>query len=87
MYVTEDGYLWTNAFDFANVFEIGEEAANQIIRYVKQNSEQTEAIPYNITLPGIITEVGENYFILDTTPVCVNERDGKTYKIKNGVAI
>ena len=81
MYVTEDGYLWTNAFDFANVFEIGEEAANQIIRYVRQNSKQTEAIPYNITIPGIITEVGENYFILDTTPVCLNKHDGKTYKI------
>ena len=81
MYVTEDGYLWTNAFDFANVFEIGEEAAEQIIRYVKQNAEQAESIPYNITVPGIITEVGEDYFILDTTPVCVNKHDGKTYKI------
>ena len=81
MYVTEDGYLWTNAFDFANVFEIGKEAANQIIDYVKRNSEKTEAIPYRITIPGIITEVGENYFILDTTPVCVNKHDGKTYKI------
>ena len=81
MYITEDGYLWTNAFDFANVFEIGKEAANQIIDYVKRNSEQAECIPYNITIPGIITEVGENYFILDTTPVCVNKHDGKTYKI------
>ena len=81
MYITEDGYLWTNAFDYANVFEIGEEAANQIIRYAKQNSKQAEAVPYNITIPGIITEVGENYFILDTTPVCVNKHDGKTYKI------
>ena len=81
MYVTEDGYLWTNAFDFANVFEIGEEAAEQIIRYVKQNAEQAESIPYNITIPGIITEVGEDYFILDTTPVCVNKHDGKAYKI------
>ena len=81
MYITEDGYLWTNAFDYANVFEIGEEASNQIIDYVKRNSEQAECIPYNITIPGIITEVGENYFILDTTPVCVNKHDGKTYKI------
>lgn len=81
MYVTEDGYLWTNAFDFANVFEIGKEAANQIIDYVKRNSKQTEAVPYNITIPGIITEVGENYFILDTTPVCVSKHDGNTYKI------
>ena len=81
MYITEDGYLWTNAFDYANVFEIGTDAANQIIDYVKRNSEQAECIPYNITIPGIITEVGENYFILDTTPVCVNKHDGKTYKI------
>ena len=81
MYITEDGYLWTNAFDYANVFEIGKDAANQIIDDVKRNSEKTEAIPYNITVPGIITKVGENYFILDTTPVCLNKHDGKTYKI------
>ena len=81
MYITEDGYLWTNAFDYANVFEIGTDAANQIIDDVKRNSEKTEAIPYNITIPGVITEVGEDYFILDTTPVCVNKHDGKTYKI------
>ncbi|MBE6666628.1 MAG: hypothetical protein E7603_10545 [Ruminococcaceae bacterium] len=81
MYVTEDGYLFTNAFDFANVFEIGKEAAMQIINHVKEISEQTEPIPYQSTITGKITEVEENYFILDTTPVCVNEKDGKIYKI------
>ena len=83
MYITEDGYLFTNAFDYANIFEIGEDAAQQIIRYVKKNSKQTESIPYEITIAGKITEVGENYFILDTTPVCVNEKDGKSYTIKS----
>ena len=81
MYVTEDGYLFTNAFDFANVFEIGKEAAMQIINHVKEISEQTEPIPYQSTITGKITDVEENYFILDTTPVCVNEKDGKIYKI------
>lgn len=81
MYITKDGYLFTNAFDYANVFEIGEEAANQIIDYVNKNSKQTEFIPYEITIAGKITEVGEIYFILDTTSVCVNKKDGKTYKI------
>ena len=81
MYVTEDGYLFTNAFDFANVFEIGKKAAKQIVDYVNQNSEQTEFTPYENTIAGKITEVGENYFILDTTPVCINKFDGKTYKI------
>lgn len=82
MYITKDGYLFTNAFDYANVFEIGEEAAKQIIDYVNDHSEQTKAIPYQITIAGKITEVGEDYFLLDTTPICVNEKDGKTYTIK-----
>ncbi|MBQ3489863.1 MAG: hypothetical protein IJA86_04670 [Clostridia bacterium] len=81
MYITEDGYLWTNAFNYANIFEIGEDAAKRIIDHVKNHSEQTESESYQITIAGKITEVGENYFILDTTPVCVNEKDGKIYKI------
>jgi len=81
MYVTEDGYLRTNAFDYANLFEIGEEAAKQIIDHVQKHAEETAAEPYQITIAGKITAVGENSFTLDTTPVCVNKHDGKTYTI------
>ena len=81
LYITEDGYLWTNAFDYAYCYFIGTDAASRIIGYAMSNSTEAEYEPYEYTLAGRITEIGEGYFILDDTPVCVNEKDGKQYKI------
>lgn len=36
LYVTEDGYLWTNAFNYQYLFNIGEDAASKIIKYAKR---------------------------------------------------
>ena len=81
MYITEDGYLWTNAFDYGYVFYIGEDASEKIISYSKANSKPTEAEPYEYTLLGRISSVDEKYFILDDTELCDDPKDGKTYKI------
>lgn len=81
LYVTEDGYLWTNALDYGYLYFIGTDAAERIISYAKANSSEAEFDPYEYTLAGKITEIGDGYFILDDTPVCVNEKDGKQYKI------
>ena len=81
LYITEDGYLWTNAFDYAYCYFIGEDAASRIIGYAMSNSTEVKYEPYEYTLAGRITEIGEGYFILDDTPVCVNAKDGKQYKI------
>lgn len=42
MYVTVDGYLWTNAFNYQYLFNIGEDAASKIIKYAKENSTEAE---------------------------------------------
>lgn len=81
LYITEDGYLWTNAFDYAYCYFIGEDAASRIIDYALRNSTEAEYEPYEYTLAGEIVEICDGYFILDDTPVCVNEKDGKLYKI------
>lgn len=36
LYITEDGYLWTNAFNYQYLFNIGEDAADKIISYAKK---------------------------------------------------
>ena len=46
LYVTEDGYLWTNAFNYQYLFNIGEDAASKIIKYAKENSTEAEARPF-----------------------------------------
>lgn len=81
MYITEDGYLWTNAFDYGYVFNIGENVAEEIISYSRANSKPTEAEPYEYTVIGRISSVEDGYFILDDTELCNDPKDGKTYKI------
>ena len=81
MYITADGYLWTNAFNYQYLFDIGEEAAGKIIKYVKENSTEAEYQPYQNTIVGKITEITDEYLLLDDSALCNNPEDGIIYKI------
>ncbi len=81
MYLTEDGYLWTNAFNYQYLFYIGDEATGKIIKYVKENSTETEYEPYQNAVVGKITEITDEYILLDDSALCTNSEDGITYKI------
>lgn len=81
MYVTEDGYLWTNAFSYQYLFNIGEEAASKIIRYAKGNSTEAEYEPYRNTVTGTITEITDDYILVDDSVLCNNPEDGIAYKV------
>ena len=81
MYITADGYLWTNAFNYQYLLDIGEEAAGKIIKYVKENSTEAEYEPYQNTIVGKITEITDEYLLLDDSVLCNNPEDGIIYKI------
>lgn len=81
MYVTKDGYLWTNAFSWQYLFDIGEDAAGKIIRYAKENSEETEYEPYTNTVVGEVIEITDEYILLDDSLLCKDPADGIIYKI------
>ena len=81
MYVTVDGYLWTNAFNYQYLFNIGEDAAGKIIKYAKENSTEAEYEPYRNTIVGKITEITDEYILLDDSILCTDPDDGITYKI------
>lgn len=81
LYVTEDGYLWTNAFDWQYLFYIGEEAAGKIIKYAKENSIETEYEAYRNSVAGTIVEITEEYILVDDSILCKNPADGITYKV------
>ena len=81
MYVTEDGYLWTNAFSYQYLFNIGEDAAGKIIKYAKENSTEAEYEPYRNSVAGTITEITDEYILVDDSVLCKNPADGITYKI------
>lgn len=81
MYVTEDGYLWTNAFSWQYLFNIGEDAAGKIIKYSKENSTKAEYEPYRNSVAGTIVEITEGYILVDDSILCNDPADGITYKV------
>ncbi len=81
MYITEDGYLWTNAFDYCYLFDIGKDMSAKIIEYAKKNAEKAEYQPYLKTITGTITEITDDYILIDDSILCRNPKDGITYKV------
>ncbi len=81
MYITSDGYLWTNAFSYQYLFYIGEESAEKIITYAKENSSPATYEPYANYVYGQITEITDDYILVDDSVLCKNPSDGIVYKI------
>lgn len=81
MYVTADGYLWTNAFDWQYLFDIGEDAAGKIIKYAKENSVSAEYEPYRNSIAGKIVEITKDYILVDDSILCKNPAEGIIYKV------
>jgi len=81
MYVTEDGYFWTNAFNWQYLFDIGEDAAGKIITYAKENSAETDYEPYANSVVGEVVEITDEYILLNDSILCNDPADGIIYKI------
>lgn len=81
LYITEDGYLWTNAFDYQYLFNIGKEAAGKIISYAKGNSVEAKYEPYKNFVIGTIVQITDEYILVDDSVLCNNPADGITYKV------
>ncbi len=80
-YVSESGYIWTNILDVECVYNIGKEAAKSIIAYALANSETTRWEPYHQTVVGTITEITNEYILIDDSVLCKDANDGITFKI------
>lgn len=81
MYITENGYVWTNIFDFECLYFIGDDAAGKIIKYAKENSTEAEFEPYNKTIAGEVVEITDDYILIDDSILCKEPADGITYKV------
>ena len=81
LYVTKDGYLWTNAFGWQSLYDIGEEAAGEIIQNCREHCTEIEAQPFSNAVIGTVTEITEEYFLVDDTVLCKDPKDGITYKV------
>ena len=80
-YITEDGYVSTNVFNYSYVYYIGEDAANKIITHAKSNATEAEREQYEYTIAGTIIEIGDGYVLIDDTVLCKDKNDGMVFKI------
>ena len=81
MYITKDGYLWTNVFDYAYIYEIGTEAANKIIDYAMTNSVEKPMEPYEYRLAGTLTKIEDGYAYIDDRIMCVDPDEGMVFRV------
>ena len=79
--VTEDGYIWTNIFDYAYIFNIGHKAASEIIAYAAENGTASDSEPYTSSLVGTLIEITDDYILVDDTMMCSDTKDGMVFKI------
>lgn len=80
-YVSADGYVDTNVFDWAYTFYIGEDVAADIISYAQENAVKAEREPYTYSLAGTLTEIGDGYILVDDSILCADEDDGMVFKV------
>ena len=81
MYITEDGYFWTNAFGWQYLFDIGKDAASKIIKYAKSNSSESTYEPYMKYVAGTIVNITDDYILIDDAILCKNPDDSIKYKV------
>ncbi len=81
MYITSDGYLWTNMFSYGYLFDIGEDTAGDIIEYSMKNSEAAEFRPYENYVVGTITSITDGYIAIDDSVICNDVSDRNIYKV------
>lgn len=80
-YVTKGGYIWTNIFDYAYTFHIGEEAAGQIIDYALSHSEPSPREPLHHGLAGTLTGIEDGYLLIDDSVRCADPEDGMVFRV------
>ena len=81
-YVSPLGYVYTNIMEYGYGYNIGTTATAQILEYLKgDDAIECEMEPYMYYLCGIVTEIGDDYILLDDSVMCKNPDDGVVFKI------
>jgi len=78
-YVTEDGYVKTNIFEYGYLYDIGEDAAGEIISHAKVHAVEAEFEPYEYRLAGKLTVVEDDHVLIDDSVLCRNPSDGMVF--------
>ena len=82
LYISEDGYLKTNVFEYAYVYEIGTEAAGKIMDYALANSTKKATYePYEYMLAGTVVEIKDGFVYIDDSVMCVKPAEGMVFRV------
>ncbi len=81
MYVTENGYVWTNMCEWGYTFFIGQDAAKKIIAFTEKNSHKAADEPYEYTVAGQITSIADGYVTIDDAVLYRDPSQGEEYKL------
>ena len=79
--VFSEGYLLTNFAEYAYMFAIGKSAAGELMEYARSHGEKTEAPVSEYLLPGVITEIGEDYIKINDASLMKGVSDGTEFTI------
>ena len=80
--ITEDGFLLTNILEYGFRFNIGRETAGEIFRLLQTRRTELEQAPqYAKTVAGTLTEVGEDYVLIDDSVLCRDPEEGLVYRV------
>lgn len=80
-YVTEDGFVRTNIFDWACLFEVGTQITGKIYDWALKHGVEAEQKPYINSLSGIVVEITEDELVIDDTELCVMPWEGMTFRV------
>lgn len=79
--ITKDGYVHTNAFNYSYTYKIDTGSAEKIFNHVNRNKEEAQRSQYYYYLIGTVTEVTDDYILVNDAVRCQNPEDGLTFKI------
>jgi len=79
--LTSGGFLHTNIEDYGYYFNLGEDAVNELINFAL--SHKKDALPkQDYTLMGEVTEITDDYIIVDDTICMKNPDDGLEFTVE-----
>lgn len=82
--VTAAGLVQTNVFDYGFTYDIGPEAAAEILSFPAGNSRPADPEPYLQTVAGTVTAVTGGYLLVDDGVLCDDPAEAMVFRIPAG---
>lgn len=79
--ITDDGYIWSDAFYGEFIYYIGAETAQDIISYIAKHSIAIDEKAKEKLIIGTIIDITDEHILIEDSLLCKNPEDAITIKI------